>query len=47
MKDITSYVELEQVETMLAAAKACSHRDYFILKMLWRTRMRVSELLYI
>jgi len=47
MKDITNYLELENVETMLAAAKACSHRDYLILKTLWRTGMRVSELLHI
>jgi integrase/recombinase XerD len=47
MKDITNYLELEQVETMLAAAKACSQRDYLILKTLWRTGMRVSELLHI
>ena len=47
MKDITNYLELEQVETMLAAAKACSYRDYLILKTLWRTGMRVSELLHI
>jgi site-specific recombinase XerD len=47
MKNITDYLELEQVETMLAAAKACSHRDYLMLKTLWRTGMRVSELLHI
>ena len=47
MKDITNYLELEHVETILAAAKACSHRDYLILKTLWRTGMRVSELLHI
>ena len=47
MKDITNYLELEHVETMLAAAKACSHHDYLILKTLWRTGMRVSELLHV
>ena len=47
MKDITNYLELEKVETMLAAAKACSHRDYLILKTLWRTGMRGSELLHV
>ena len=46
MKDITNYLELKHVETMLAAAKACSHRDYLILKTLWRTGMRVSEILH-
>ncbi len=47
MKDITNYLELENVEAMLAAAKACSPRDYLMLKTLWRTGMRVSELLHI
>jgi integrase/recombinase XerD len=46
MKDITDYLELEQVEAMLTAAKACSYRDYLILKTLWRTGMRVSEILH-
>lgn len=47
MKDITNYLELKHIETMLAAAKACSHQDYLMLKTLWKTGMRVSELLHI
>jgi site-specific recombinase XerD len=47
MKDITNYLELKHIEMMLAAAKACSTRDYRILKTLWRTGIRASELLHI
>src|SRR5208337_1905669 len=32
---------------MLDAAAACSTRDYLIIRMLWRTGMRVNELLHI
>jgi integrase/recombinase XerD len=47
MKDITNYVEKPQVDIMLDAAAACSTRDYLIIRMLWRTGMRVNELLNI
>ncbi len=47
MKDISNYVEREQVHTMLDAASACSQRDYLLLKMLWVTGVRVDELIHI
>ena len=47
MKDITNYLEKPQVDIMLDAAAACSKRDYLIIRMLWRTGMRVNELLHI
>jgi integrase/recombinase XerD len=43
--DITHYLEPEQVNAMLEHAKTCSVRDYIILRLLWRSGMRVSELL--
>jgi len=45
MKDITDYLEREQVDLILAAAKTCNPRDYLIMRTLWRTGTRVSELL--
>ena len=47
MKDITDYLEKEQVDCMMAAAKTCNFRDYLMLRILWRTGCRVSELLNI
>ena len=47
MKDITDYLEKEQVDQILGAAKTCSPRDYLMLRILWRTGCRVSELLNI
>ena len=47
MKDITDYLEKEQVDCMMAAAKTCNLRDYLMLRTLWRTGCRVSELLNI
>jgi len=47
MKDITDYLEKEQVDCMMAAAKTCNFRDYLMLRTLWRTGCRVSELLSI
>lgn len=47
MKDITDYLEKEQVDCMMAAAKTFNFRDYLMLRTLWRTRCRVSELLNI
>lgn len=32
---------------VIAAAAACSTRDYLIIRILWRTGMRVNELLHI
>jgi integrase/recombinase XerC len=45
MRDITDYLEKEQVDRILTAAKACNSRDYLIMRTLWRTGTRVSELL--
>ncbi|MFZ0924815.1 MAG: tyrosine-type recombinase/integrase [Halobacteriota archaeon] len=47
MKNITDYLEKEQVDRVLAAAHQCSQRDYFMLRVLWRTGVRVNELLTI
>jgi len=45
MKHITDYLEKDQVDTVLEYARACSSRDYLMLRILWRTGIRVSELL--
>jgi integrase/recombinase XerC len=45
MKHITDYLEKDQVDTILEYARACSSRDYLMLWILWRTGIRVSELL--
>ncbi len=47
MKNITDYMEKEQVQTLLDYAQACSPRDCLMLRILWRTDIRVSELLSI
>lgn len=47
MKHVTDYTEKEQVQTILDCAQACSSRDYLMLRILWRTGVRVSELLSI
>ena len=44
MKNITDYLEKDQVDIVLEHAKACNFRDYLMLRVLWRTGMRVSEL---
>jgi len=43
--DIKHYLEPEQINAILEHAKTCSSRDYLILRLLWRSGMRVSELL--
>ena len=45
MKHLSDYLEPEQVHAMLDAAHASSQRDYLIIKTLWETGMRASELL--
>ena len=45
MKDITDYLERGQVDQVLAAARTCNSRDYLLIRTLWRTGTRVSELL--
>ena len=47
VKNITDYLEREQVNAMLDAAKIANHRDYLLMQVLWRTGVRVSELLNI
>jgi len=47
VKNITDYLEKEQVDQVLAAAHRCSARDYLMLRVLWRTGVRVNELLTI
>ena len=47
MKNITDYLEKEQVDDLLAAAQQCSQRDYLMSWVLWRTGVRVNELLNI
>jgi integrase/recombinase XerD len=44
MKDITAYCEKEKVHEILRCAAACSLRDYLILRVLWESGVRVSEL---
>jgi integrase/recombinase XerD len=36
-----------QIDQVLAAARQCSTRDYLMLRVLWRTGVRVNELLTI
>jgi integrase/recombinase XerD len=47
MKDIGNYLEKEKVDIILEHAKTCSFRDYLILRILWCSGIRVSELLSI
>jgi integrase len=43
--DIKHYLGPEQINAILEHAKTCSARDYIILLLLWRSGVRVSELL--
>ena len=43
MTKIPDYLEKEQVDELLDAAKTCSERDYLLLRFMWRTGVRVSE----
>ena len=45
MKHLSDYLEPEQVHAMLDAARVSSQRDYLIIKTLWETGMRASQLL--
>jgi integrase len=47
MKNITDYLEKEHVDQVLEAAHQCSKRDYLMLRVFWRTGVRVNELLNI
>ncbi|MGA7077018.1 MAG: tyrosine-type recombinase/integrase [Halobacteriota archaeon] len=44
---ITEYLQADEVHQLLDAAEACSTRDYLILRVLWRTGVRINELLNI
>ena len=45
MTKIPDYLEREQVDELLEAAKTCSERDYLLLRFMWRTGVRVSEVI--
>ena len=47
MKNITDYLEREQVDMMLDAAHTANYRDYLLIRVLWRTGVRVNELINI
>jgi len=47
VKNITDYLEREQVDAILEAAKITNFRDYLIIRVLWRTGVRVNELVNI
>ncbi len=47
MRDITNYLEKPDVDAMLQAAAVRSRRDYCMLWVLWRTGVRVNELIHI
>ena len=44
MKDLSDYFDRDKVREILNYAKTASRRDYLILKVLWESGMRVSEL---
>jgi integrase len=43
VKNITDYLERDQVEAILEAAKIANFRDYLIIRVLWRTGVRVNS----
>jgi site-specific recombinase XerD len=48
MKDISNYyLKQEQVDIISEYAATCNTRDYLIIQLLWRTGIRVDELLHI
>jgi site-specific recombinase XerD len=44
---LTDYLEADDVRAMLDAAHRCSIRDYLLLRVLWESGMRISELLHV
>ncbi len=44
MKNIKDYLDREEVEAILVAAATQSERDCLIIRTMWRTGTRVSEL---
>ncbi|MGZ7181802.1 MAG: tyrosine-type recombinase/integrase [Halobacteriota archaeon] len=47
MKNITDYLEREQVDQILGFASKVNFRDYLIIRVLWRTGVRLNELINI
>jgi integrase/recombinase XerD len=47
VKNITDYLDRDQVNAMLDAAAIANHRDFLLIQVLWRTGVRVSELINI
>ncbi len=45
MTKIPDYLEKEQVDEILRAAEMSSTRDYLLLRFMWRTGVRVSEVI--
>ncbi len=45
MKNITDYLEKAQVDAMFQAARSCNERDYLLMRVLWRSGIRINELL--
>ena len=45
MTKIPDYLEQEQVDEILRAAETSSTRDYLLLRFMWRTGVRVSEVI--
>ena len=45
MKHVTDYLEKPDINRILDAARACNSRDYLIIRVLWRSGIRASELL--
>jgi hypothetical protein len=46
MKNITDYLEKEQVDQVLAAAHQCNQRDYLMLRVLWRMMLQAHDSVY-
>ena len=45
MKHINDYLEKPEIDKILDAAKVYNYRDWLIIRVLWRSGMRASELL--
>jgi len=45
MTKIPDYLEKEQIDEILRAAETSSTRDYLLLRFMWRTGVRVSEVI--
>ncbi|MGZ4865075.1 MAG: tyrosine-type recombinase/integrase [Halobacteriota archaeon] len=45
MKYFIDYLEKAQIDEILAIARSCSERDYLMMRVLWRSGIRIGELL--